>query len=279
MILPLMSLFLLQKAEWGTPQLFCKIENKLVSESSGIAPSHLSPNAYYTHNDSGDTARFFRFDQSGRITGTFTLAGAQATDWEDMASRTNKGKSHLYLGDIGDNARRRPNIKIYRVAEPTGGSRNLTAFDTYTLTYPDGAKDCEALLVDPKNGDIFLVTKERGPESFIYRLPAPPRSGSYTLQKVGVIKVNTGGLGGNLVTAGDASSDGRSVVLRTYSGAVEFSALPKFGDWWKSAPNNVPVLAGFQSEAICYSRDSGRILTTSEGSPCPVGTVSREKSQ
>jgi len=269
---------LLAIQQWDNPVRLCEIEDKRVSESSGIAPSHMVPNAYYTHNDSGDSARFFRFDQSGRITGVFTLRGVKAIDWEDMASRVLNGRSHLYIGDIGDNAKGRAEILIYRFTEPTGGSRDVTSFDTIRARYPDGPQDCEALIVDPKSGDIYFVTKSRTPESIVYRMAAPARSGTYDLERLGVLKINTGGLGGQMITAGDAAPNGRAVILRTYSGALEFAAPVKFRDWWKSTPRAVPVGGSIQSEAICYSRDSRRVLTTSEGSPCPVFATSRENS-
>jgi len=262
---------------WGAASTFCTLRGTDVKESSGIAASHLTPNAYFTHNDSGDRARFFRFNNRGQVTGTYTLPTAKAVDWEDMASRLQQRRSYLYIGDIGDNSKKRPNVVVYRVQEPAGGSESISKIDTYTLTYPNGARDCEALIVDPATGDLYLVTKVGSGQSEVYFVAAPSKSGSFALTLLGKVTVDTGGLGGTMVTAGDASPDGKYVALRTYSGAVEFRVGARFRDWWKSSPNRVPVMAAFQSEAICYSRDSGRILTTSEGSPCPVATISREK--
>ena len=50
----------------------------------------------------------------------YALDGATAIDWEDIAIGPGPQAEtpYLYVGDIGDNAERRPNIVVYRVAEP-----------------------------------------------------------------------------------------------------------------------------------------------------------------
>ncbi|MCB0824703.1 MAG: hypothetical protein KDC26_00795 [Armatimonadetes bacterium] len=265
---------------YGNPEVFCHIKDKAIDESSGIAASNGTGGVFYTHNDSGDVARFFRFDKKGEITGIFRLNGVQALDWEDMASAKVDGKPYLYLGDIGDNARVRKEIFIHRVAEPEPDqdSTVLTKFDTYVVKYPDKARDCEALMVHPKTGDIYLVTKARDNETVVYRLPAPKASGNFTLEKLGTIDINTGGIGPqNWVTASDISPNGKYVVVRTYSGAVEYT-VPKndFVNWWKTPQRQVKLRAEKQGEAICYTGDGMSFLTTSEGNPCEVSRIPRK---
>lgn len=261
---------------WGPAREFCAIQDKAINESSGLAASRTSPGQYFTHNDSGDRARFFRFDRSGKILATYSLKGVQAIDWEDIATYKNKSGRFVLLGDIGDNAKKRKNILIYRLAEPTGSSKEITKFDTLTVTYPGTPRDCEAMFADPANGDIYLLSKSRNDGTEVFYLPHPPKSGNYKLTKLGTVAINTGSLGGTLVTAADASANGKYVAVRTYSGALEFAVTGKFRDWWRSRPNSVPVMGSFQSEAIAYSPDSNQILTTSEGSPCPVFVNSRQ---
>lgn len=98
----------------------------LIHESSGLAASRQNANVLYTHNDSGDIARFFAVNTSGNLLGIYQLDGATATDWEDMAVGPGPvaGVNYVYLGDIGDNSSNRngttrPNVAIYRTPEPT----------------------------------------------------------------------------------------------------------------------------------------------------------------
>ena len=265
---------------YGNPELFCQINDKAIDESSGIAASSREGGIFYTHNDSGDAARFFRFNKQGEVTGIFRLSGVQALDWEDMSSAKVDGQSYLYLGDIGDNARIRKEIFIHRVVEPElhQDSTVLTTFNTYVVKYPDKARDCEALMVHPKSGDIYLVTKARDNETVVYRLPAPAESGSYVLEKLGKIEIDTGGIGPlNWVTGSDISPNGKHIVIRSYAGAVEYTAQNNdFQNWWKTPYRKVKLRPEKQGEAICYTGDGMSFLTTSEGNPCEVSRIPRK---
>src|SRR5690606_37483806 len=99
----------------------------------------------------------------------FTLPVGTAVDWEDIAiGPGGRGQApHMYIGDIGDNARRRDDgIGIHRIAEPTlptSGEapveRRLGPVESFRLRYPDRLYDAEALLVEPTTGEVVLLTK------------------------------------------------------------------------------------------------------------------------
>jgi hypothetical protein len=245
-----------------------------INESSGLAPSWTNADQYYTHNDSGDTARFFRFNASGQVLSTFALSGVTAVDWEDMASAKIGKKSYIYVGDVGDNNKNRAAIRVYKIEESTltsGGT--ITGFQTYQLTYPDGARNCETVMVNPANGDLWIVEKNDG-DSGVYKLPAPTQNGSYTLQRKGTIKVGSAVPFSGLTTGGAIAPNRQNVVIRTYLGAYEYTADPKkFDRWFESRPRRITLRSESQGEAICYSTDGKKILTTSEGTPCPVSAL------
>ena len=92
------------KPPYGPPTIIATIKDNSLSESSGLSASRLTLGAYWTHNDSGDGPFIYAFDTKGATLGVFRVAGAQARDWEDMASGPGpqRGKSYLYLGDTGD---------------------------------------------------------------------------------------------------------------------------------------------------------------------------------
>ncbi len=259
--------------KWMAPQVLCNLDNAAVNESSGVAASGLKSGVFFTHNDSGDSPRFFRFDKTGKVDGEYRLEGASAIDWEDMARATLGQASYLYLGDVGDNAEKRESIVVYRTQEPTeAGKRSITSFETYTIKYPDKPHNCEALFVTSA-GDIWVVTKNPGGISKAFVLRKPPKSGSYTFKHVADIKVDTGGFGGKLVTGGDVSPDGKYVAIRTYSAALEFEVPNKFDDWTKSVPTPIRLPLETQGEAIGYSKDGSSLVTTSEFAPCPVSVI------
>lgn len=249
--------------------ILCVLENEAVTESSGVAISRRVHGVYWTHNDSGDGPNLYAFDAKGANLGTYTLMGVQAIDWEDMASAVIGEKPYLFVGDVGDNGRTRKTIFVYRIPEPdiVRGKTVLTLFQKFELKYPDGAHDCEALLVTPA-GDIQLVTKSQSGTAGVYQAKLESQARTIELKKIGELKIEHASPFARMVTAADMSPDGRRVVVRTYASAYLYEGSPS--DWFKKEPKEVPVPFQQQSEAICFDFDPSRVITTSEGKPCQV---------
>lgn len=250
-----------------------KIADPRLTESSGIAPSRVRPGVYYTHNDSGDSARFFVFTLDNPKLEEYDVENVEAKDWEDMATATVKGKSYVYCGDIGDNKSKRKSIHIYRVPEPKAGGGKVSADQDLELTYPDGPHNAETLLVQPETGDITIVIKSQDKKSGVYFLPAPRRSGSFELKKIGEIDLELALSPARLITGGAISADSKHLVLRTYLAAYEFDVPARFNDWVRSKPRVVALNHDPQGEGITYRLDGKFLVTTSEGTPCPVSEI------
>ncbi|ARU40062.1 hypothetical protein CCB80_02485 [Armatimonadetes bacterium Uphvl-Ar1] len=262
------------KVPVGEPKVTARweIAMKEIDESSGLGASRRSSGVFYTHNDSGDTARFFRFDKKGEVTAVYRLDGVKAIDWEDMEVASVGRKQYVYLADVGDNGRIRPEIYVHRVEEPATDLGNAVLKpETYRFQYPDRKNDCEAVLVDPKTGAIWFVTKARDQKTTVYVCREPRVGGLQVLEKVHEdLKINTGGLGGNLVTGGSVSPDGMMIVLKTYAGGNIYRVTGGFDSWVKSVPIPVQFPLEKQGEAVCFSGDGSFLVSSSEGSPCPI---------
>jgi hypothetical protein len=248
------------------------LQDPALVEVSGIAASTRYPSTLWAHNDSGDTARLFAITDGGTDRVTFTLSGATANDWEDIALGRGPvaGTSYLYAGDIGDNGRSRPNIAVYRVAEPAvsgSATQTLTGVDKLTLRYPDGAKDAEALVVDPWSGELYVIQKSgTGGPVGIYRAPANLAAGSTTvLARVGTLNLPAGLA--NAVTAADISPDGNAIAVRTYGGVRLWSRVSgqTFVAAIGAAPCQGPVPFEGQGEAVAFAPDGRAYYTVSEG--------------
>lgn len=249
------------------------IANPEITEASGLASSVRDPGVLWVHNDSGDSARVFALGTDGATRATYSLAGATAIDWEDMAVGPGPvvDTSYLYLGDIGDNAVARSEIVVYRVAEPEvigdPGAASLGSVATLHLKYPDGAHDSEALFVDPVNGEMYLIQKllTGGPVG-IYRAPANLADGSVTtLTKVSTLSLPAGFP--NAVTAADFSADGQAIAVRTYGSVLLWFRSPGKtpAETLVAVPCRGPVPQEVQGEAIAFDTDGRRYVTVSEG--------------
>lgn len=240
--------------------------NPAITEASGLVASKTHPGAYYVHNDSGDSARFFALGSAGEDLGTYTVGGATAIDWEDIARGpcADPAKSCIYLGDIGDNLVSRASYVIYRTEEPAtlSAGPHAATQEAFTFTYEDGPHNAEALLVHPTTGAVTLVTKAAsGPVA--YELPLPLVTGMVAKRAndVPIVELLP------LVTAGDVKLDASGVLLRTYGSLYYFSM--KSGETVAAAlarePCSVPVAMEMQGEAVAWKLAGTGWVTTSEG--------------
>ncbi len=250
------------------------VANPQINEASGLAASRQTPGVLWVHNDSGDSPRVFAMDTSGAHLAQYTLSGASHVDWEDMAIGPGPvpGRQYLYLGDIGDNGAQRGSITVYRVPEPivmlgqSPVTGTISEVETITLQYPDSARDAETLLVDPANGDIYVVSK-REAKSRVYRAAYPQASN--------VVMDHVASLPWGGATAGEISPDGDEIIIRGYSDASlwQREAGQSIADALGGSPIDVPVIGLFiepQGEAIAFDATGTNYYTVSERSNQPI---------
>ena len=272
---------------YGPPAQIATLKDKSVKESSGIAASRRFHGVYWTHNDSGDGPLIYAFDRSGSSKGIWRVTGASARDWEDIAAGPGPkpGVNYLYIGDIGDNQKKRAEIVVYRVPEPEINAKGLLKgkpaatdqSEAIRLRYPDGSHDAETLLVHPRTGSIYIVTKVAFAHPRIYEAEAPIKAGPpITLKYVGTLEVPS--LFGGIITGGAISPDGRRVAfcdyIQGYEAVLE-NANSSFDTIWKRPLTSISLGSRKQGEAITYRVDGKALLMTSEGSPMPLLQVER----
>lgn len=262
------------------PVITGALESRDLNESSGLAASKCQPGVFWTHNDSGGGPFIFAINQSGRHLGVWRVPNAVNVDWEDIAAYKNtEGKCFLYIGDIGDNARRRKALSVYRISEPKAVGMENTSPDQAPATepagiirfrYPDGAHDSEALMVHPVTGVIYLITKRLDGPAEIYKIPSRfVAEDVLVAKKVGEISLPA--VPNGLVTGGDISSDGRRVVLCDYLAGYLF--VFKTGDFdsiWYETPSRFDLGAREIGEAVAFNQLGTGVLAASEGVGSPL---------
>jgi hypothetical protein len=246
------------------------LKNPAINESSGIVASG---GIYFTHND-GPVDKFYAINSLGRTLASYSTPGVPTTrsDWEDMAAGTDgAGNPALFFGDIGDNARSRPEIAVIRVTKPKVDVTKLavaakaTGITRYRFAYPDGPKDAESLAVQPHTNRIFVVSKAAG--GGVYMAPANPSTTALNkLVKIGTVTI-TG------ATAADFSADGKKLVVRQYKNAAIYRVTN--GDVAaaiKTTPVTFNMPSQRQGEAITFGPTGTTLILSSEGQFTPVLT-------
>src|SRR5690606_4485546 len=231
-----------------------------ITESSGLAVSPTHDDVYYTHNDSSAAPEFYAVGKDGRTLATFRLGGAEARDWEAMAAVKDPetGRGVLWFADIGDNLDGAwPDVSIYKVMEPRRLTDATLPAVRYRFRYADGARNAEGIMVNPRTGRLYVVSKEF--VGSVYAAPKKLRTDRInTLRRVGSAPI--------MATDAAYAPDGSSYVIRTYFSATLYKPSGEV-----IAKVRMPELQ--QAESIAYTRDGTALLTGSEGERSPVYRV------
>ncbi|MEU8177294.1 hypothetical protein AB0C14_30860 [Microbispora hainanensis] len=241
-------------------RMLFRIRDERIGESSGLAVSPTHKGIVYTHNDSGNGPQVYAIGPDGRTRATFTIGNAEARDWEGIAASTDRttGRGVLWIADIGDNLDGAwQDVSVYKVAEPTTMKDATLRATRYRFRYADGPRNAEGVMVDPRTGRLYIVSKEFS--GSVYAAPAKLRT-----DKVNVLRR----VGSAPLMATDAAyaPDGSSFVIRTYFSASVYRSPGKL-----IAHVTMPPLR--QAESIAYTRDGTALLTGSEGKDSPVYRV------
>lgn len=232
----------------------CTISNPRLPEVSGLTSSELHPDILWTHNDSGDQARIFAINVSTcAIVAEVGLTGVVARDFEAIGRGVdNSGTSVLWIADIGDNAQSRANVTLYRIPEPAMLTDQVVAPDAFTITYADGARNAEGILVShAQGGPVWIVSKEAN--GGIYELTAGfQQVGSAVATRIADVP--------SFLTDAAAKADWSTVVLRSGD----------FGQIRHGLVTNEPTVNFTfphqpQGEAVTFSADERYVYIASEG--------------
>jgi len=239
-----------------------------LTEASGLVLSPGRPGLLWAHNDSGGASELFGLDGQGRLVQRVAVTGATATDWEDLAAGLYEGQPTLFIGDVGDNGRSRQDIALWRVPEPAEGATTAAAV-RHGLLLPDGARDIEALLLDPLSGDVLVVTKELASVAQVLRGAAPLGAEIPLVLESELSLTSFPGVTLGAVTAGDISPDGRCIYLRTYTQVLAWERVPgaSVAATLTLAPTVMPSLTEPQGEALAADADGYWTLSEGEGAP------------
>jgi hypothetical protein len=258
-----------------------RLQLKAMDEISGIAASGINPDLYYVHNDSGDTSRFFSILPTGEVRSTVYFKGDPKEKWgvhdcEDIAvgPGPEKGKSYVYLGDIGDNYSVRKYLTIYRMEEKKSWAEDSTqhamAFPLH-LKYPDGPKDAETLMIDPIEKLIYIISKRQDSVT-VYTTPLLYKTDD-TLMMTKRCRLFFPGIKVfRWITAGDISKDGQQVLIKSYN-KVYYWKRRNNEPIWKTVQRPwqlLPYIEEKQGEGIGFTPDGKGYYTCSEGVYTPI---------
>lgn len=232
-------------------------------EASGVAASRRHAGVYWTVEDSGP-GMLRAVDADGTLLGSVEVPGGLGRDREALALGPCGSGDCLYVADVGDNARVRSSLAVYRIPEPDPADDRTDPPDVFRFSLPDGPRDIEAVFLLPGER-LHLVSKGGAHPPTVYRYPGELRPEAGFLQAVQRLDTGPRGLP-NQITGADASADGSVVVLRTYRGLAAHRIVD---DTLATAPElsvDLLTLREPQGEGVALAPE-GRIVLVGEAGP------------
>lgn len=240
-----------------------EFQDERISESSGLAPSLLHEGVWWTHNDSGEhLPEVYAVDEEGETVATVTL-NVELRDWEAITvAQGPEGEPTVFVGDIGDNfGGGWPSIRVYHFAEPEVLDDAALDPAVFTFTYEDGGRDAEGMMIDPRDGRLYIVSKE-----FAGSVYAAPENldpeGENELTRVDSAPL--------FATDAAFSPDGTRYVIRTYWGATVYDASDGVPG---ASVGSFDLPEMDQGESVAFTPDGTALMAGSEGLHSPVWRV------
>lgn len=239
--------------------------DKKLEEVSGLVASLKNPGFFWAINDSGNDAKVFLINDKANIVFTCELSGIENRDWEDIAvgPGPEDSKNYIYVAEIGDNDALYTYKYIYRFEEPVFTTDekkiDISEVDKITFKLQGIKKDTEALLLDTKTKDLFIISKREQPV-YVYQLKYP-HSLTDTLTAVPILSLPM-----KQVTAGDVSHDQKEILIKNYNeifywhlteGETLIQALSR-------NPVTIPYTPEPQGESIAWAYNDNGFYTISE---------------
>ncbi len=243
-----------------------KITDSRLNELSGLVNSRKDPSCFWTHNDSGDSARIFLLDKQAKLRCIVGLEGVDLVDTEDIAGFSKDGRSYLVLADIGDNRGKRTTVQLYIFEEPDwkeGQSRLLiprSKIRKINLRYADRPRDAEAIFVDPQDLRAYVISK-RDLQVGVYPIDFMHAKDDDTLVLKRALSLPM-----TFITAADIASDGSRILLKNLGQVFQWrrEGSKDIVDVFRQEPDTLSYQAEPQGEAICFGPENNIFYTVSE---------------
>jgi len=241
------------------------LQTDLLKEASGIDLGIVNKQTLWSHNDSGNQAEIYALGTDGKLLATLTINNTKNRDWEDIAiaKDPHTGKSYIYIADIGDNNAKYNSVYIYRVREPLIANNDKiiqsSQVDTIEIQYEDGPRDAEAIFLEPKTGDIYLISK-REEQVGLCRIAYP-----FNFQNISTAE-RICSLPLSWVTAADLSDNGKLLIIKTYTSIYRYKTKRDDKSIITLSQNfkSLPYITEPQGEAICWDAKNKGYFTLSE---------------
>jgi hypothetical protein len=226
----------------------------IVNESSGLVM--INDSVFWTLNDGGGKTELYKVDLKGNLLSKTEIPNSSNIDWEEVTTDIN---GILYIGDFGNNANNRKDLRIYKY------DHALNKTDTISFSYLDQSSfppeksamnfDCEAMF--HHNDSLFLVSKNRGDKTVrFYKIPDKP--GTYEINPFYTTYISS------MITGASIDQKHKKVALSSYGKIYFFDLTVNNPDLLKPC-SCMGFARNAQAEGIAYLKNNSILMTNEQG--------------
>jgi len=243
-----------QQPYFGKLEYLGKFPSNL-SEVSGIDRDGIGN--LWAIEDNGNKDILYQITPEGKPVKKLRIENAKNRDWEDLSISST---GTVYIGDFGNNANDRKDLRVYRIPRQELKKKSPKA-EKIKFAYPEQKKfppkksdalfDCEGFF--HWQGYLYLFTKNRSRpysgKTLVYRIP--DKKGSYEAEFLGEF-VLCKDQDHCSVTGADISDDGKTIVVIGY-GFIYVLTEFNLNDFSNPKIEIIDLKYETQIESVCFS--------------------------
>lgn len=216
---------------------------------------------YWVIEDAGNKNNLYGLDVKGDIVKDLDIDNIQNIDWEDL---TSDDDGNIYIGDFGNNSKKRENFAIYKVAHPAEVDKSTTA-EVISFTLPKDMKseDFESFFLFKDT--FYIFSKDRKKTEL---LKVPNQIGNHVAEYISEFKFKGKQ---TKVTSADISDDGKTVVLLNHDKLWKLTNFTS-DNFFNGTVEVITFQHDTQKEGI-YLMSSNKALITDELNKHDGGTI------
>lgn len=229
----------------------------VVNESSGLS-YRAGRNTFWTHNDSGGRPTLYEVARDGSLVDSLPLPMLKNRDWEALASQDTTA---VFIGDIGNNANARTDLRIYRVNPKQPNDFQAIPFHyarqkSFPASKDTRNFDSEALFA--AKDSLFLISKNRSePRRLVNLYGMPAQGGNHALVPADSIFLKS------MVTDATLSPDGQTLAVLTYGKIFLFEQKNNRIDF--QHPTRCLRIPRGQTEGLMFVNNTDLVMTNERG--------------
>ncbi len=242
----LLFTFLLLSCNSGKLDIIAYLPNNL-KEASAIE-TVVGSDLLWTIEDAGNKNNIYGLNRKGEIIKDIDVDNAKNIDWEDLTSDNN---GNLYIGDFGNNNKKRKNFSIYKISNLRTNDAKAERIN-FILPKKVKPEDFEAFFL--LNNNFYVFSKEKK-SSIILKIPN--RIGKHTAKVISKFKLKGKD---SKITGAAINKTGKIVVLLNHDKLWKITNF-KEDNFLNGHVEALEFNHNSQKEGVCFKSNSVVYIT------------------